>query len=156
MIRKNLLLCKIIRIKTSSKSLFDSYMALFRPELETCPICGSTGNCHIHDYYGRSIIDFKSGRQKNRIFVFSGYSATAVTMHMPFSRTSSSLTPATACSLSCASLGNTSQISTPLSSSVNGMESPGTSFSSGLLSSDPTSRNGLVCYQMLRFQISLF
>ena len=39
-------------------------MALFRPELETCPICGSTGNCHIHDYYGRSIIDFKSGRQK--------------------------------------------------------------------------------------------
>ena len=64
MIRKNLLLCKIIRIKTSSKSLFDSYMALFRPELETCPICGSTGNCHIHDYYGRSIIDFKSGRQK--------------------------------------------------------------------------------------------
>ena len=64
MIRKNLLLCKIIRIKTSSKSLFDSYMALFRPELETCPICGSTGNCHIHDYYGRSIIDFRSGRQE--------------------------------------------------------------------------------------------
>lgn len=64
MIRKNLLLCKIIRIKTSSKSLFDSYMALFRPELETCPICGSTGNCHIHDYYGRSIIDFRSGRRE--------------------------------------------------------------------------------------------
>lgn len=39
-------------------------MALFRPELETCPICGSTGNCHIHDYYGRSIIDFRSGRQE--------------------------------------------------------------------------------------------
>ena len=64
MIRKNLLLCKIIRIKTSSKSLFDSYMALFRPELETCPICGSAGNCHIHDYYGRSIIDFQAGTQK--------------------------------------------------------------------------------------------
>ena len=39
-------------------------MALFRPELETCPICGSTGNCHIHDYYGRSIIDFNSGVQE--------------------------------------------------------------------------------------------
>ena len=64
MIRKNLLLCKIIRIKTSSKSLFDSYMERFKPERETCPICGSTGNCHIHHYYGRSIIDFKAGRQE--------------------------------------------------------------------------------------------
>ena len=60
MIRKNLLLCKIFRIKTSSKSLFDSYMAKFQPCLETCPICGSTGNCHIHDYYDRSLIDFQS------------------------------------------------------------------------------------------------
>ena len=64
MIRKNLLFCKIIRIKTSSKSLFDSYMERFKPERETCPICSSTGNCHIHHYYGRSIIDFKAGRQE--------------------------------------------------------------------------------------------
>ena len=63
MIRKNLLLCKIIHVKTSSKSLFDSYMEQFKPQFETCPICGSTGNCHIHDYYGRSVIDFKGGRQ---------------------------------------------------------------------------------------------
>lgn len=63
MIRKNALFCKIIRIKTSSKFIFDSYMALFQPRLETCPICGSTGNCHIHDYYNRSIIDFSAGRQ---------------------------------------------------------------------------------------------
>ena len=70
MIRKNLLLCKIIRIKTSSKSLFDSYMELFQPELETCPVCGSTGNCHIHDYYGRSIIDFRTGsKQKDNLCV---------------------------------------------------------------------------------------
>ena len=70
MIRKNLLLCKIFRIKTSSKSLFDSYMAMFQPHLETCPICGSTGNCHIHDYYGRSIIDFQAGkRQKSDLCV---------------------------------------------------------------------------------------
>lgn len=39
-------------------------MEQFQPELETCPICGSTGNCHIHDYYGRSIIDFQSGRKR--------------------------------------------------------------------------------------------
>ena len=45
-------------------------MAKFQPELETCPICGSTGNCHIHDYYGRSIIDFRDGkRQKSDLCV---------------------------------------------------------------------------------------
>ena len=45
-------------------------MAKFQPEFETCPICGSTGNCHIHDYYGRSIIDFQNGkRQKSDLCV---------------------------------------------------------------------------------------
>lgn len=38
-------------------------MDKFQPHLETCPICGSTGNCHIHDYYGRSIIDFQAGKR---------------------------------------------------------------------------------------------
>ena len=36
-------------------------MAKFQPHLETCPLCGSTGNCHIHDYYDRSLVDFRSG-----------------------------------------------------------------------------------------------
>ncbi len=39
-------------------------MEQFQPQLETCPICGSTGNCRIHDYYGRSIIDFRTGRRQ--------------------------------------------------------------------------------------------
>lgn len=39
-------------------------MAKFQPHLETCPLCGSTGNCHIHDYYGRSIIDFRDGKHQ--------------------------------------------------------------------------------------------
>ena len=39
-------------------------MTKFQPELETCPICGSTGNCHIHDYYDRSIIDFRAGKRE--------------------------------------------------------------------------------------------
>lgn len=62
MIRKNLLFCKIIRIKTSSKSLFDTYMSHFKPDQETCPICGSFGNCRIHAYYGRHITDFIAGK----------------------------------------------------------------------------------------------
>jgi hypothetical protein len=70
MIRKNLLLCKINRIKTSSKSLFDNYMDSFKPALETCPICGSCGNCSIHAYYGRSVTDFRCGhREKSDLCV---------------------------------------------------------------------------------------
>lgn len=61
MIRKNSLFCKLIRIKTSSKSIFDSFMIRFRPELETCPVCGAKGHCRIHDYYGRHMIDFREG-----------------------------------------------------------------------------------------------
>ena len=62
MIRKNLLFCKITRIKTSSKSLFDSYMSRFKPGQETCPVCGSLGNCRIHAYYGRHLMDFISSK----------------------------------------------------------------------------------------------
>lgn len=61
MIRKNALFCKLIRIKKSSKSLFDSYMDSFRPEKQVCPVCASFSNCHIHAYYGRRIVDFIYG-----------------------------------------------------------------------------------------------
>ena len=63
MIRKNSLLCKLFRIKTSSKFIFDTFMNRFRPELETCPICNSKGNCHVHDYYDRTITDFRNQRK---------------------------------------------------------------------------------------------
>lgn len=43
--------------------IFSSYMSRVRPERETCPLCGSSGNCRIHAYYGRSIIDYSSGRR---------------------------------------------------------------------------------------------
>ncbi len=62
MIRKNSLFCKMIRIKTSTKFLFDSFMADFFPESEECPICHSTGNCKLHADYQRSIIDIVHGR----------------------------------------------------------------------------------------------
>lgn len=38
-------------------------MATFKPELETCPICESCGNCHVHDYYGRQFIDFQGNNR---------------------------------------------------------------------------------------------
>ena len=61
MIRENSLFCKLIRIKSSSKALFDSFMGGFRPEFQTCPCCGSKGSCRIHAYYGRSLTDFVDG-----------------------------------------------------------------------------------------------
>ncbi len=61
MIRENSLFCKLIRIKTSSKCLFDSFMARFRPESQTCPFCGAKGSCTIHAYYDRSLVDFING-----------------------------------------------------------------------------------------------
>lgn len=36
-------------------------MKRFKPERETCPICGCTGMCHVHDYYDRRLVDFRSG-----------------------------------------------------------------------------------------------
>ena len=62
MIRKNSLFCKLIRIKSSSKLLFDSFMAGFLPEKETCPYCGASHTCHSHASYDRNLIDFISGR----------------------------------------------------------------------------------------------
>lgn len=61
MIRENSLFCKLIHIKTSSKALFDSFMAGFCPELQTCPCCGVKGTCQIHAYYDRSLVDFING-----------------------------------------------------------------------------------------------
>ena len=63
MIRKNALLCKLIRIKTSSKFIFDSYMGNYQPQPEICPFCKSQGNCRIHAYYNRSVIDFIRGHK---------------------------------------------------------------------------------------------
>ena len=33
----------------------------FRPELQTCPWCGTKGSCRIHAYYDRSLVDFMGG-----------------------------------------------------------------------------------------------
>ena len=45
-------------------------MAGFRSELETCPCCGSTGNCNPHGSYERFAIDFQYGKPTdNRITI---------------------------------------------------------------------------------------
>jgi hypothetical protein len=61
MIRKYSLFCKIIRIKTSSQSIFASFMEQFKPHLEVCPFCKSKGNCHPSASYDRHLVDFIRG-----------------------------------------------------------------------------------------------
>ena len=62
MIKKNLLNCNLIRIKSSTKSLFDSCMDSFDIHSEVCPICHRKGDCHIHAYYYRFAVDFIGGQ----------------------------------------------------------------------------------------------
>ncbi len=52
----------MIRIKTSSKSLFLDFMSSFQSETESCPCCQSKGNCKTHATYQRSIIDIIHGK----------------------------------------------------------------------------------------------
>lgn len=37
-------------------------MASFHPEMETCPCCRCRGNCRVHAYYYRYILDFRKGK----------------------------------------------------------------------------------------------
>lgn len=62
MIRKNLLKCNLIRNKFSARSYFDTCMESFHPEQETCPCCKRKGDCRIHAYYARHIVDFNRSR----------------------------------------------------------------------------------------------
>ena len=62
MIRKFSLFCKLIRIKTSSDSLFSSFMESYSHSLQECPSCHSKGNFIPHGSYWRNIIDFTNGK----------------------------------------------------------------------------------------------
>lgn len=61
MIRKNLINCKLIDEKRSGKNIIDEYMKHLQPGIETCPYCGSSGELHVHAYYGRTLIEFIDG-----------------------------------------------------------------------------------------------
>lgn len=62
MIRKNLISCKLIREKRCGNSIFKACMGHLRPGTQVCPYCGCKGECRIHAYYGRTLIDFVDGK----------------------------------------------------------------------------------------------
>ena len=61
MIRKNQINCNLIQLKSLTKSIFRKSMKSFRVETELCPSCKRKGDCRIHGYYHRFVIDFCSG-----------------------------------------------------------------------------------------------
>ena len=61
MIRKNILACKLIRIKSPAFQIYQEQKKSFRPELEICPYCGSRGCCVLFASYKRYILDFIDG-----------------------------------------------------------------------------------------------
>ena len=131
-------------------------MAKFQPHLETCPICGSAGNCHIHDYYGRSIIDFQAGKREKsdlcvmRVFCDSCEHAHAILpdVIIPYSSYSRSSF--------CAFWGSILQVVLPSNNSVKDIKSPPSSSISGFLYGKRTSRNGLVFYLIWILLMFLF
>ena len=63
MIRKNPIKSNLIReINYSCEALIKECLDSIRPESERCPLCRCQGNCHIHEYYGRTLIEFIDGR----------------------------------------------------------------------------------------------
>lgn len=42
--------------------MFEHFMSLVQPKLETCPVCNTTGKLQIHSYYKRYLIDFTRGK----------------------------------------------------------------------------------------------
>ena len=62
MIRENHLFCNLIRIKSSTKSLFKVFMSSFKPVKERCPICKRTGDCTPFASYERYAVDIVSGK----------------------------------------------------------------------------------------------
>ena len=66
MIRKFSLFCKLIRIKTSSDSLFSAVMDSYSHTLQECPSCHSAGNLVPHGFYKCNIIDFTDGKTTYR------------------------------------------------------------------------------------------
>ena len=63
MIRKNPIICKIIREKRRGDSIFRECMDCLSPDTQACPYCGCKGKCRIHAYYGRTLIDIIGGKQ---------------------------------------------------------------------------------------------
>lgn len=142
MIRKNSLLCKLNRIKTSSKSLFIPICSIFSPIWKPAPSVEAQETAISTITMGALSLISDPERNPKRNFAFSVYSVKAADMPTLSSLISSSRIPVTACSLSPMSSASTLPGLPPLSRSASVPASLENSFSSGSLSGNPINRSG--------------
>ena len=62
MIREKQLFCKLIKIKKSSRQMYEEWNGQCTSSRRACPVCGCRGSWQTHGRYERSIIDYESGQ----------------------------------------------------------------------------------------------
>ena len=62
MLRKITPFGKLFFDEIEAIDLYKKFYAGIRIEREVCPCCRSTGNCCVHGYYKRNLIDYCNGR----------------------------------------------------------------------------------------------
>ena len=65
MLRKITPFGKLFFDKASAVDIYNIFYARFQIKTETCPCCKSTGECRIHGYYRRRLIDYYNGEIKS-------------------------------------------------------------------------------------------
>lgn len=62
MIREKQLFCKLIKIKKSSRQMYEEWNGQCTGSWWACPVCGCRGSWQTHGRYERNIIDYESGQ----------------------------------------------------------------------------------------------
>lgn len=62
MLRKITPFGKLFFDEVAAAELYDTFYACYCKETEVCPCCKSTGNCVVHGYYMRHLVDYYNGR----------------------------------------------------------------------------------------------
>ena len=62
MIREKQLFCKLIKIKKSSRQMYEEWNGQCTSSRRACPVCGCRGSWQTHGRYERSTIDYESGQ----------------------------------------------------------------------------------------------
>jgi len=57
---------KLFFDKNSGEDLYDMFYSNFRKEMGVCPCCNSTGNCGVHGYYARHLVDYFKGKIRTK------------------------------------------------------------------------------------------
>ena len=57
---------KLFFDENTAEDLYDMFCSNFRKEMGVCPCCNSTGNCGVHGYYARHLVDYYKGKIRTK------------------------------------------------------------------------------------------